>query len=82
MTALQGGLQTEVNPSPREFIMLLQKTENRLSESGFTLVDVVDQDDWWAYHHIRRTFCSMPEAFPTTMPIVRTNILRQTIRCC
>ncbi len=55
MTALQGGLQTEVNPSPREFIMLLQKTENRLPESGFTLVDVVDQDDWWAYHHIRRT---------------------------
>jgi GNAT superfamily N-acetyltransferase len=35
--------------------MLLQETENRLSEGEFTLVDVVDQDDWKAYHHIRRT---------------------------
>jgi hypothetical protein len=38
-----------------EFTMLLQETENRLSEGEFTLVDVVDQDDWKAYHHIRRT---------------------------
>jgi N-acetylglutamate synthase-like GNAT family acetyltransferase len=35
--------------------MLLHETGNRLSEGGFTLVDVMDQDDWKAYHHIRRT---------------------------
>jgi N-acetylglutamate synthase-like GNAT family acetyltransferase len=38
-----------------KFTMLLQETKNRLSEGRFTLVDVVDQDDWKAYHHIRRT---------------------------
>jgi GNAT superfamily N-acetyltransferase len=38
-----------------EFTMLLHETGNRLSEGGFTLVDVMDQDDWKSYHHIRRT---------------------------
>jgi hypothetical protein len=38
-----------------EFAMLLREAENRFKEGEFTLVDVVDQDDWRDYHHIRRT---------------------------